>query len=151
MPARMDAWDRTLDVDLLKAIKWMNNETGKTIAKQIRRSQDFKNNTRTLRKSVRVKQSMFNKTSCFVKVGAPHAHLVEYGHNIYKGRGFSEYMIKKAGRNFGKKVRRMVSAGMKSGRVEGRHFAENAFNSIAEKIENDSVAAFAKSMGLNIS
>lgn len=67
---------RLTDAELIKVCR----EAVRMIAKSARKSADYKDKTRTLRRSIRIRKSRYKGGGYIVKATAPHAHLVELGH-----------------------------------------------------------------------
>ena len=75
--------------DLDRVINEGVKAVAKEVAKRAKNTAAFVDDTGILRKSIKAQKSKFrnddNTVDWIVKAGAPHAHLVEYGHASYVG------------------------------------------------------------------
>ena len=82
---RIDWRDKEVVAEVRAAVDRGAKKGAERIYKDAKNSTEFEDETGTLRKSIKMAKSKFKNGGHVVYADAPHAHLVEYGHEMVVG------------------------------------------------------------------
>lgn len=88
MSARVEIDTKAVDQMLAEYLDQNSLEVAKVVATRARATTAFKDKTGTLRRSIRAKKSRYPDGGAIVSAGAPHSHLIEFGHKGAAARPF---------------------------------------------------------------